>query len=143
MPNKKYIVKLSKAERKQLRAMIHTGKHSAKKLLRARILLKADQGWSDINISNAFDLSIVTLERMRKQFVEMGFESFMAYKPTRKCFRKLDGKQEAQLITLACSEAPEGRANWSLRLLASEMVRLEYVDSISYQSINRTLKKTR
>lgn len=139
--NKKYVVKLASQERKELRSIIRSGKHAAKKILRARILLKADAGWSDEKISKALDISIPQIERLRKQFVEMGFAGFINHRATRKSFRKLDGKQEAQLITIACSEAPEGHERWSLRMLAGEMVRLEYVDSIAHETVRQTLKK--
>ena len=143
MSRKKYIVNLSKSEKKGLQSMISSGKHSAKKLLKARVLLKADQGWSDQKISDSLDVTTRTLENMRKQFVEDGFDNFLQGRYSQRTyFRKLDGKQEAQLITIACSEAPEGRNRWTLKMLANEMVRLEYVDDISYETVRQTLKKT-
>ena len=143
MSKKKYIIKLSLSEKKELKSIISSGKHSAKKLLKARVLLKTDQGWSDQKISDSLDVTTRTLENMRKQFVEDGFDNFLQGRYSQRTyFRKLDGKQEAQLITIACSEAPEGHGRWTLNMLANEMVRLEYVDDISYETVRRTLKKT-
>ena len=142
MPNKKYIVKLSQEERDSLQEMISCGKHSAKKILRARVLLKTDDGWPDQKIAEALEIHVITIERMRQQFVEEGFESFMTRsKSGRKYLRKLDGKQEAQLTAIACSPAPEGRAGWTLRLLADRMVQLDYVESVSHETVRRVLKK--
>ena len=142
MPNKKYVVKLSQEVRNTLEEMISSGKHSAKKILRARVLLKADASWSDQKISEALEVHVVTLERMRQQFVEEGFESFMSRrKSKRKYLRKLDGKQEAQLTRIACSQPPEGRVRWTLRLLADQMVQLDYVDSVSHEIVRQVLKK--
>ena len=144
MPKKKYIVKLTHSEREKLRSMISSGKHSAKKLLKARVLLKADQGWKDQKIADSLDITTRTLENMRKQFVEDGFDNFLQGRYSQRTyFRKLDGKKEAQLITLACSEAPEGHERWTLKMLANEMVRLEYIDTISPDTVRRTLKKTK
>lgn len=140
--NKKYVIKLTSQERKELRSIIRSNKHAAKKIQRARILLKADECWNDEKISKALDISIPQLERLRKEFVETGFEAFINHRMTRKGFPKLDGKQEAKLITIACGEAPDGHERWSLRMLAGEMVRLEYVDSLSHETVRQTLKKT-
>jgi transposase len=140
--NKKYIVKLYQEERQILQAMISSGKHSAKKIFRARVLLKTDAHWPDQKIAEALEIHVVTIERMRQQFVEEGFEYFMAcHKSGRKYFRKLDGKQEAQLTTIACSPAPEGRARWTLRLLADRMVQLDYIESVSHETVRQVLKK--
>ena len=142
MSKKKYIVKLSEEERSTLEEMISSGKHSAKKILRARVLLKADAFWSDPEISEALEVHVVTLERMRQQFVEKGFENFLAPRQSgRKYLRKLDGKQEAQLTTIACGQAPEGQARWTLRLLADRMVQLDYVESLSHETVRQVLKK--
>ena len=142
MPNKKYVVKLSQEERNTLEEMISSGKHSAKKISRARVLLKADASWSDQKISEALEVHVITLERMRREFVEEGFESFMSRrKSKRKYLRKLDGKQEAQLTQIACSQPPEGRVRWTLRLLADQMVQLDYVDSVCHETVRQVLKK--
>ena len=114
----------------------------------ARILSKADTGrggpdWSDAAIAEGLDVGRATVERVRKQFVEEGFESALERrKPQRQYRRKLDGDGEAHLIALACTQTPEGRSRWTLPLLADRMVALEYIDQISYQTVRRTLKKT-
>ena len=106
------------------------------------MLLKTDDGWTDQRIAEAFEIHRKTPERMREQFVEEGFESFMApRKSGRKYSRKLDGRQEAQLTTIACSQPPEGQARWTLRLLSDRIVELNYVDSVSYETVRRVLKK--
>jgi transposase len=116
---------------------------------RGRILLKADQsdsgpGWSDDKISEAFDVTIQTIERVRKQFVEEGFDAVLSRrKYTQKVSRKkIDGDVEAHLVALSCSEPPEGRARWTLRLLADSIIELGYVESISHEAVRQTLKKT-
>lgn len=140
---KKYVVKLAKAEKKQLRSMISAGNHVAKKVLKARVLLKADQGWLDSAIATAFDLNVRTVERMRQEFVEKGFETFLAgnYK-NRQYPRKLDGKAEAHLIATACSEPPKGQTRWTLQLLGDRLVQLKCVESISHETVRQALKKT-
>ena len=142
MPNKKYVVKLSQEERNVLEEMISSGKHSAKKILRARVLLKADASWPDQKIAEALEVNVRTIERLREQLVEEGFDSFMnGHRSKRQYSRKLDGKQEAQLTTIACSQPPEGRARWTLRLLADRMVQLDYIDSVSHETVRQVLKK--
>ena len=139
---KKYIVKLTREEKATLKGIISSGKHSAKKVIRARILLKTDELWTDAKISEAFDIDIQCIERMRKHFVEEGLEKFLkGRRGNRQYFRKLDGKQEAQLIATTCSEPPKGRSRWTLQLLADRIVELKYVDSISHETIRKTLKK--
>lgn len=145
---KKYIVSLTAEERAQLEQLTTTGKVAAYKMNHARILLKADTnqadgGWSDEAISQALDLSVATIERVRQRFVGTSLESALsrAEQQQRKPHR-LDGAQEAHLIALTCSKPPEGHARWSLRLLAERMVELEYVESVSHETIRQTLKKT-
>ena len=146
---KKYIVTLTEEERQTLQAMLSRGKAAARKLMHARILLKANvapggPGWNDAAIAEGLDVGRATVERVRKQFVEDGFEAALKRRQQRRQYRrKLDGDGEAHLIALACSAAPEGRSRWTLRLLAERMVALEYVEGISYQTVRRTLKKTR
>ena len=143
MSNKRYVVKLSQEEREVLQEIISSGKRSAKKILRARVLLKTDASWLDEKIAEALEVNVRTIERMRQQFVEEGFESFMSRrKSKRKYLRKLDGKQEAQLTQIACSQPPKGRVRWTLRLLADQMVQLDYVDSVSHETVRQVLKKT-
>ena len=148
MPKKKYIVSLTSEERKQLEQLTKTGKAPAYKINHARILLKADTnqeggGWTDRTISQALELSVSTIERVRQRFVEQSLEQALGRKPQqRRKARLLDGEQEAQLVALACSDPPKGQAKWSLRLLAERMVSLEYVETISYETVRQTLKKT-
>lgn len=145
---KKYRVTLTEEERTDLQRLISTGKQSARTLTHARILLKADQaeggpGWSDEAIAEALEVSIPTIARVRQRFVEEGPEAALYRRPPSKppaC--KLDGSQEAHLIALACSAPPEGRAHWSLRLLADQVVALGYAESASHELVRRTLKKT-
>lgn len=146
---KKYIVRLSGEERESLRKLVSSGKGSARMFTRARILLKADVGeggpaWSDEKIAEALDVTIQTVERVRKQLVEEGLEAVLRRrKYVQKVSRKkLDGDVEAHLIALACSKAPEGYTRWTLRLLAGRMVELGYVESLSHEAVRRALKKT-
>ena len=145
---KKYPVFLSETERDELKHLIAAGTAPARKLTHARILLKADQspegpGWVDEMVAEAVEVSQPTVSRVRKQYFEEGLEAAINRRPpNREYYRKLDGKQEAHLVALACSDPPEGQARWSLRLLADRMVELEVVEEISYQTVRRTLKKT-
>jgi homeodomain-containing protein len=128
--------------------MIRGGKAAARALLPARVLLKADQGlettaWSDEAIGPALEVHATTVARVPQRFVEQGLEAALRPQPTtRQYARKLDGVAEAHRIALACGPAPAGRAPWTLRLLADQLVELKYIDSISYETIRRTLKKT-
>lgn len=146
---KRYIVRLCEKERKWLRSLISSGKGSARMFTRARILLKADvgkgaPGWRDTRISEALDVTVQTVERVRKQLVEEGLETVLRRRTYTQTVsrKKVDGDVEAHLIALACSKAPEGQSRWSLRLLADKLVELGYVESISYEAVRRTLKKT-
>jgi transposase len=145
----KYIVRLNSEEHAQLLALVHTGRAAAVKLLHARILLKADVGadsrcWTDAEIADALDTSAATVHRVRQGFVEQGLEAALSRKrPTGRQYRTLDGAQEAQLIAVACSAPPEGRARWTLTLLADKLVALDIVDTISTACVRTTLKKTR
>ncbi len=140
---KKYIVTLTESEREALREIISTGKGAARRLAHARILLKADQGLTDEAIVEAVEVSRPTVERVRRRLVEEGMDSALhPNKPDKPRLRKLDGRAEAHLIALACSGPPQGQVRWTLRMLADKMVELEYVDSLSYETVRRTLKKT-
>jgi transposase len=146
---KKYVVKLTDDEREQLNTLIRSGKHAARKLLKARILLKADvsdagEGWSDSQIAAALDTSVDTVARTRQRLVEEGFEAALAYKysPASARPRIFDGAAEAKLIALACSKPPAGRARWTLQLLEEKVVELSIVERASDNTIGRTLKKT-
>lgn len=144
----KYTVTLTKDEREELEQLVGKGKAAARKLTHARILLKADAGehgpaWSDDEIVDALDVGASTVFRVRQRFVTESFESAISRKkPNRVYERRLDGKAEARLIQLACTEAPEGRARWTMRLLADRMVELGYVERVSHQTVFETLKKT-
>ena len=145
---KKYIVRLSDEERERLEALIRKGKSPAQRLLKARILLKADvseagAGWSDSRIIKALDTSVSMVYRVRKQLVEEGFEAVLSRKQraTPAVARIFDGEKEAKLIALACSKPPTGRARWTLRLLEKKVVELQIVDRASNSTIGRTLKK--
>lgn len=145
---KKYVVTLTEAERQMLQEMLSRGRTAARKLMHARILLKADATadgphWHDDRIAEALEVGPATVERVRKQFVEEGLDAALEpRKPQRQYRRKLDGDGEAHLIALACQKPPDGHSRWTLRRLADRMVALEYVDEISYQTVRRTLKKT-
>ena len=140
-------MRLGAEEREQLQALIGKGKSPAKRLLKARILLKADisaagEGWSDSRIIKALDTSAAMIYRVRKQLVEEGFEAVLSRKPrmTPPVAAIFDGEKEAKLIALACSKPPKGRARWTLRLLENKVV--ELVERASNSTIGRTLKKT-
>lgn len=143
-----YRVVLTEAERAYLRTLVGSGIAPARLLTRARILLKADHGeggpgWSDAAIAGALDVDPSTVLRVRRQFVREGLMPTLARKrPDRVYERTLDGRGEAHLIALACGASPDGHAQWSLRLLADELVRLEVVETISYETVRQTLKKT-
>jgi hypothetical protein len=141
-------VSLTAAERARLRTRTGSGVAPARILTRARILLKADQGeggaaWADAAIAGALEVHSTTVARIRRQFVEQGLESALARKrPDRVYTRTLDGAAEAHLVAIACSNPPAGRERWTLRLLADELVRLEVVDAVSYETVRRTLQQT-
>ena len=146
---KKYLVTLTAYEREQLNAMITAGTASAKKLAHARVLLKADQGengpaWVDEVIAEAVEVSTDTVARVRQRFVEQGLEAALVRKkqdrPSRE--RVLDGSAEARLLAVACSDPPDGRAAWTLTMLADKLVELEVVERVSRESVRRVLKKT-
>lgn len=145
---KKYVVRLTDDERQHCRDLLRKGFCAATRRLRAAILLKTDvdgPGWVDERIAEALDCAVATVENIRKRFVLDGFEASLERKkqvrPSKQ--RTLDGRGEAHLIALACGDPPEGRERWTLKLLANRLVELEIVESISDQTVRRTLKKTR
>jgi hypothetical protein len=145
---KRYLVMLTLEERQELRSMVSVGKASARKLIRARILMLADQSEGgparpDPEITDALACGRATVERVRKQFVEEGLEATLNPKPTIRTYEnRLDGKAEAYLVAIACGAPPEGRSRWTLRLLADRMVALGHVESLSHETVRQTLKKT-
>lgn len=147
---KKYLVTLTPAERGELTRLVAAGTAAARKLAHARILLKADQAdggpaWTDQRIAEAIEVSTDTIGRVRQRFVEQGLEAALGRKkpdkPSRS--RTLDGRAEARLIAIACSQPPAGRVRWTLKLLADRLVELEVVDTVSDETVRRTLQKTR
>ena len=146
---KKYLVTLTAVERDQLTALIAVGKAAAKKLAHARILLKADQsdggpGCTDGEVAEAVEVSTDTVARVRQRFVEQGLDAALVRKkqdqPSRE--RVLDGAAEAKLLAVACSDPPDERKRWTLRMLADKLVELEVVDTVSTETVRRRLKKT-
>lgn len=144
---KKYIVRLTDEERETLKRVVDKFKGSSQKVRRAQVLLKADAegpGWTDAKIADAFGCRTKTVENIRERFVTEGFEITLngQVRLQPPCPKLLDGEQEAQVIALRLGAPPPGFANWSLRLLAQRVVALEIVESISYETVRRTLKKT-
>ena len=149
MPQKKYLVTLTPDERADLSKLVSAVRRSARTITRARILLKADQAdggpaWPDDRIAEALDCGLRTVERVRQRFVERGLEAALGRKPQDRPSRerKLDGRAEARLIALACSEPPDGRDRWTMKLLADKLVELEVFDAVSDEAVRRVLKKT-
>lgn len=150
MANKRYVVKLSDDERERLNGLIFKGKAAARTILKARILLKADEseageGWTDARICEALDTSTSTVMRVREKLVEEGIDAVLTRKkretpPIEPIF---DGERQAQLIALACSEPPTGHARWTIRLLANAVVERQIVDAAHFNTVGRALKKTR
>jgi transposase len=139
---KKYIVTLTDEEQAPLHTLTKRGTVAARRLTRAHLLLQADAGLPDEAIAQALHIGTATGERIRKRFVEEGLEVALRERPRPGGPRKLDGKQEALLIALACSAPPEGRTCWTMQLLADKLVELRVVDAIADETVRRTLKKT-
>lgn len=145
---KKYVVTLEAREREELSKLVSVGKAAARKLMHARVLLMADASPGaparrDEDIAEALSVSVKTVERVRQRFVEQGIEAALVPAKSKRIYaRKLDGKQEAKLIALACSKPPAGKKRWTLRLLADEAVELRICDSLSHETVRQTLKKT-
>ena len=146
---KKYRVTLTAEERTELEQLLGKGKAAAAKLSHARVLLKADEsaggpGWADGRIAEAVGVSKNTVCRVRERFVEQGLAAALVRKPPVRAYaRKLDGRGEAHLVALACSEPPEGRKDWTLQLLADRVVAMGHAEELSYETVRRVLKKTR
>ena len=144
---KKYVVRLTDTERETLRSVVKKLSGSSQKVRRAQVLLKADvdgPGWTDSRIADAFGCRINTVEKIRQRLVTEGFDVTLNGKPRETPPRQklLDGEQEAKVIALRLSKPPKGFANWSLRLLAEKVVELSIVESVSYETVRKTLKKT-
>jgi transposase len=143
----RYKVTLTKSEYEKLNSIISKGKHSTQKFRNAYVLLNCDEGEYSNKVSNAeihkvLRIGMRTIDRIKKRFVEEGFEACLERKPTsREYERKADGDFEARLVALCCSEPPEGHTRWSLRLIAEKIVELEIVDSISHETVRTVLKK--
>ncbi len=142
-------IHLSADDRQTLRHLVRVGSAPARRLTHAHILLKADSAaggpnWTDVAIAAAFGVSERTVERVRARYTQVGLPAALGRQPTRRVYpHALDGEQEAHLVALACSPAPEGHARWTLRLLAARLVELEVTPSISHEAVRQTLKKTR
>lgn len=144
---KRYVVRLTAEEREGLKTLVSKGKASARTITRARILLRSDQGesgecWRDEDVAAALDCSVGTCEEVRKRFVERGLDGALHHQRYEHQPRKVTGEVEARLVALACSQPPDGRARWTLKLLADRAVELFYIDSISDEHVRRVLKKT-
>ena len=147
--SKKYVVHLTSEERAMLQRLVSVGKAAARKILHARVLLQADQGpdgpgWKDEQIAQGLTAHPRTIANVRQRLVEQGLEAALnrQQRLSPPCPPKLDGKAEARLIALRCGQPPEGRMRWTLQLLADKVVELKVVDSLSYETIRRVLKKT-
>ena len=141
----KYRVTLNAYERQELEAIVRKGSHKSQKVLNSLILLNVDEGQhkesrsTNEKISNVLKISVKKIDRVKKRFVEEGLEIALCGHPKEREYeRKVDGDLEAKLTALACSEAPEGFSRWSLRMLADKMIELEYIDSISHETVRRT-----
>lgn len=144
---KKYYVTLNEEEREQLKSMIRKGKVAGYRIKHAQILLKLDEipeneGWSQEKIGEAYGAAIMTVSGIAKRYVLEGMEAALGRKEQENRHRKIDGEVEAQIVAIACSEAPEGRERWTLQLIADEVVRLGIVESLSHTAVADTLKKT-
>jgi transposase len=144
---KRYVVTLSSGERAELEAITLNGKSSRNKVVKAFILLKADageygEGWTDKQISEAYNISVSNVEKTRERLVEEGMEAALNRKPTRRVYRrKIEGEEEAHLIALVCGNPPEGHSHWTMQLLADKMVEMNLVESVSDETVRLTLKK--
>ena len=142
MPVSKYKVELTQSERSALIETSGRGKPLARTVKRALALLKADAGRADREVAAAVSLSAATVARVRRRFVEAGLEAAINDRPRPGRGRKLNGRQEAHLVAITCSNAPEGHAHWTLQLLADQVVALEFAGSISLETVRQILKKT-
>ena len=142
MPAIKYKVELNESERTQLKEIASRGETSARKVKRALVLLKADEGLPDHEVASALLISRATVGRVRRRFVNEGLQSALNERPRPGQKRKLDGRQEAHLVAIACSDAPQGHTHWTLQLLADKVVAMGFTESICLETVRQTLKKT-
>jgi transposase len=144
----RYTIKLTKAEVEELQSIINKGSHTSQTFRTAYILLNCDEGKysekvTNEQISKVLKIGMRTIDRVKKRFMEEGFESVLERRPTKRIYEpKVDGDTEAKLVTLCCSEPPKGFAKWSFRLLADKMVELKYIENISHVTVRSVLKKT-
>ena len=141
MARAKYMVDLAEEERVRLRTLLRRGKASVRMVARARVLLRAEEGYTDAAIAAVLDVGTATVGRIRKRFVERGLEQALREQPRPGQRRKLSGKQEAHVIAVACTTPPEGHGRWTLRLLAGKVVELGFAPSISPETVRQVLKK--
>ena len=142
MPALKYKVELTEAERSSLKKLVKGGRVSARKLKRALVLLNADEGLTDLKIASALKIGSSTVGRVRTRFVKEGLESALNERARPGQERKLNGKQEAHVVAIACSEPPVGHTHWTLKLLAGKVVELGFAEDISLETVRQCLKKT-
>jgi transposase len=138
----KEIVKLTETERQKLQELVRKGENKARVITRARILLLSDQGWDDQKVADALQVGRATVERIRRRAVRESVEIALVDRPRPGSERKLNAKQEAQLVAIACSDPPPGRKRWTIRLLVEEVVKQGVVDRISFETVRRVVKKT-
>lgn len=139
---RKEILKLTETERLKLQEIVRKGERKARTITRARILLLSDQGWEDQRVADALQIGRATVERIRRRAVREGVEIALVDRPRPGSERKLNAKQEAQLVAIACSNPPPGRKRWTIRLLVDEVIQQGVVDTISFETVRRVIKKT-
>jgi transposase len=139
---RKEILKLTEKERQKLQELVRKGENKARVITRARLLLLSDQGWDDQKIADALQIGRATVERIRRRAVRESVEIALVDRPRPGSERKLNAKQEAQLVAIACSDPPPGRKRWTIRLLMEEVMKQGIVDSISFETVRRVVKKT-
>lgn len=140
--NVKYVVNLSADERESLQQLVRSGRTAVRRVTRARILLKADEGLTDAEVAAALNVGIATVHRIRQRCVEEGLEAALGERPRAGAPSLLSGPAQAHLIAVACSAPPDGRPRWTLRLLADRVVELKLAERCSYETVRRVLKKT-
>jgi putative transposase len=135
-------LELSETERHKLQELVRKGENKARVITRARILLLSDEGWNDQKVADALQNGRATVERIRRRAVREGIETALVDRPRPGSKPKLDAKQETQLVAIACSDPPPGRKRWTIRLLMEELTKQRIVDTISFETVRRVVKKT-